>query len=128
MEREKFYIVFSQTDCDDSYYRPYVTVVRIFKSKEKAIQEAKYLRKRTKKYSSPDDCYYVEEYTFDDDKKHVSCNQNIKNKESSDDDNNDEDCKKYYYTGEDEETYIDETDESYKNHKMVFIIGRKYKK
>lgn len=132
MTSEKFYIVFSQRDCDDPYYPPYADVIRVYKSKEKAIEHARRIRKRTKKYSRPEDCYYVEEYEFQDEDHDIFKDYSS----SDDDDNNDnenykkykEDMKKYYYYGEDEEKYFDETDETdecYKKRKMVYVISRK---
>ena len=116
MSGEKFYVVIAQRACDDPYYPPYADTIGTYKSKEKAIERARLCRKKTKKYSSPDDCYYVEEHTFDDD---------VKFKDYSSSESSDEDMKKYQYRGEDEETYFGENDKQYKQGGMVYVISRK---
>lgn len=152
MEIEKIYIVFSTNDCDDPYYPQYERVIAIYKSKDKAIEAARLARKKTKKYSGPNDCYYVKEYKIND----YNISQNYSSSESSydasddvDDDNDTdkdvdnnkdsdinskenskkwrEELKKYWYYGEDEEKYYDENDSSFKMNKIVFMITRKQK-
>jgi hypothetical protein len=142
MENEKMYIVFRQSECDDNYYRPYTEFMGLYKSKEKAIARAKNVRKRTKKYSNPDDCYYVEEHTFDDDVKFKEYSSSESSEEEKNDDISTEpgitnekckeeikkqkkEMKKYEYRGEDEETYFNENDNQYKRGGMVYVIGRK---
>jgi len=127
MSSEKFYIVISQSACDDPYYPPYRDTIGTYKSKEKAIERARLSRKKTKKHSSPGDCYYVEEHTFDDevDKKDYSSS------ESSDEE--DENIINIMSTAleitrekfEDEEKYFNENDKQYKQGRMVYAISRK---
>jgi hypothetical protein len=132
MSSEKFYIVFAQRACDDPYYPPYTDAIRYYKSKEKAIESARMSRIRTKKCSNPEDCYYVEEHTFDDDvqikeysSSEISDDENYANEHGIDIRKHKEEMKKYYYYGEDEETYFNENDKQYKQEKMVYVIARK---
>jgi len=142
MSSQKFYIVISQTACDDPYYPPHRDTIGTYKSKEKAIEYARLSRKKTKKHSSPGDCYYVTEHIFDDevDKKDYSSS------ESSDEEDDENiinimstalgitrekykedmlDKKRERENFEDEEKYFNENDKQYKQGRMVYVISRK---
>jgi hypothetical protein len=118
-EPETFYILIATRECDDPYYAPYHDVIQYYKSKEQAIESARNARKRTKKYSSPKDCYYVQKCTFND--TDVNANSND-NKECEDEEESEEEMKKYYYYGEDEEIFFDDDK---RQDQMVYLIGRK---
>lgn len=134
MSSDKFYTVVAQRQCDDPYYPLYTDIIRYFKSKEKAIEFARRCRQRTKKHSQPQDCYYVEERTFDDDVEFKETCYILDSSNDEDEDVNEhgvdikkytEEMKKNYYYGEDEETYFDENDKEYKQGGMVYVIARK---
>jgi hypothetical protein len=101
MSKETFYAVVSQRECDDPYYPPYNDVIGYYKNKGLAIQAARNARNRTKKYSEPKDCYYVEEMMFN------NPDENEFNNEVADDD---------------EEIFFDENN---KNKPMVYLIQNK---
>lgn len=130
MSIDKFYALVAQRECDDPYYPPYNDVLRYYRTKEQAIEGARRCRKRTKEYSSPRDCYYVEEHIFschdNDNEADASSNDDDnKNNENEDDKAWKEEIKKYNYYGEDEELFFDENHDNYKKGKMVYVIGRK---
>lgn len=127
---DKFYIVIAQRQCDDPYYAPYNDPIGYYKSKELAIESARRYRKRTKKYSSSQDCYYVQECYFHDNDTVTDADASSNDENENDTEENKEwkkELEKYNYYGEDEEIFFDETEKVYKQGKMIYVIQRKQK-
>lgn len=63
---DKVYLVYRIRDCDDPYYPSYEDVMRIYKSKENAINSCISLYKRISLCDIPNIIYYVKECKYDD--------------------------------------------------------------
>lgn len=70
-----FYILYMETECDDSYYAPYTTNIGIYKSKENAIKSARgkfykmaehRITADQRKYGGVEGIYYIEGNYFED--------------------------------------------------------------
>jgi hypothetical protein len=91
-----FYVVYSQTECDDPYYPPYQTNIGNYKSKENAIKSARerfykmaeeYTSAEDRKYGGVDNLYYIKGNYFEDSetevgedgekKKRMRCNERL---------------------------------------------------
>lgn len=70
-----FYILYLQRECDDPYYPPYKDDIGMYKSKEKAIEDARkkfykrakdYVTPEARKYGGVSELYYIEGGYFQD--------------------------------------------------------------
>lgn len=75
-----FYILYMQTECDDPYYPPYTRNIGIYKSKDKAIQNARkkfykesenYTSIEDRKYGGVEGMFYIEGDYFEDSETNV---------------------------------------------------------
>ena len=91
-----FYVVYSQTECDDPYYPPYKNNIGNYKSKENAIKRARerfyemaeeYTSAEDRKHGGVDSLYYIKGSYFEDSetevgedgekKKRMNCNERL---------------------------------------------------